>query len=570
MRKARAKASKLSSSSESYESDPEKAYMRKEKKEKDEGENPEKQAEKKEEEAKEQEEANDPKEQEAAKDPKDQEEAKDPEEQEVAKDPEEQEKAEADLADQMSMADAVKSIFKMDDSYMEMMIEPERKDAVKEVLSELERPIDQWPESYGLKLEKMCADFKSWSGELEDVVHKTYDEIEQKNAEIDYAQNKLDEALEMKAAAEAEIEEKTAESERLDDGLQTAKGALDASTEVCNMLQEVVSQSKAAVSSDEMLRKRLFAAPATPAKRNPQLEMLQALMEKRRTGTATPASAVSVSESEGPEKKVVRGSDRPSEPKEPPKQKPRPEAKAAPDILKKEAEMDEKKDKRDAERVEKSEKRDVKQPKERWLLPEAMPTRQRTAPGMWRMAKERGAKIPPSDVRKDGKAELFCQICWDEQKGWTLWDPSAKRRNQFYGFGAHTYQKCYSFIKLNDRQKQVYIDEANKAITGALNPDPKWGSEPVLKKRKVDPKVIAVEDDDERKRKGDDEGKEKKKEKKPNIFTAEVPQADKDKKVEAKKTPKKDPNEKKEKKEKKAEKAKKDENRPTADITDME
>ena len=369
VRKARAKASKLSSSSESYESDPEKAYMRKEKKEKDEGENPEKQAEKKEEEAKEQEEANDPKEQEEAKDPKEQEEAKDPAEQEVAKDPEEQEKAEADLADQMSMDDAVKSIFKMDDRYMEMMIEPERKDAVKEVLSELERPIDQWPESYGLKLEKMCADFKSWSGELEDVVPKTYDEIEQKSAEIDYAQNKLDEALEMKAAAEAEIEKKTAESERLDDGLQTAKGALDASTEVCNMLQEVVSQSKAAVSSDEMLRKRLFAAPATPAKRNPQLEMLQALMEKRRTGTATPASAVSVSESEGPEKKVVRGSDRPSEPKEPPKQKPRPEAKAAPDILKKEAEMDEKKDKRDAERVEKSEKRDVKQPKERWLLP---------------------------------------------------------------------------------------------------------------------------------------------------------------------------------------------------------
>ena len=143
---------------------------------------------------------------------------------------------------------------------------------------------------------------------------------------------------------------------------------------------------------------------------------------------------------------------------------------------------------------------------------------------MWRMAKERGAKIPPSDVRKDGEGELFCQICWDEQKGWTLWDPSAKRRNQFYGFGAHTYQKCYSFIKLNDRQKQVYIDEANKAITGALNPDPKWGSEPVLKKRKVDPKVIAVEDDDERKKKGDDEGKEKKKEKKPNIFTAEVRQ----------------------------------------------
>ena len=56
-------------------------------------------------------------------------------------------------------------------------------------------------------------------------MHKTHDEIEQKTAEIDYVKDKLEE---MKAAAEAEIEKKTAECERLD-GSQTARGAVDAS-----------------------------------------------------------------------------------------------------------------------------------------------------------------------------------------------------------------------------------------------------------------------------------------------------------------------------------------------------
>ena len=86
---------------------------------------------------------------------KEQEEANDPKEQEEArsggagsdkrsggagsdKRSEEQETAEADLAEQISMADAVKSIFKMDDRYMELMIEPERIEAVS--VSESEGP----------------------------------------------------------------------------------------------------------------------------------------------------------------------------------------------------------------------------------------------------------------------------------------------------------------------------------------------------------------------------------------------------------------------------------------------
>ena len=87
-------------------------------------------------------------------------------------------------------------------------------------------------------------------------------------------------------------------------------------------------------------------------------------MKKRRSGTATPVS-VSVSETEKDEgvrkQSMVKGSDRPSEPKELPR-KQRPEPKAAPEVLKKTDEKEKAQSSKVFERAEKP-------ARERWLLP---------------------------------------------------------------------------------------------------------------------------------------------------------------------------------------------------------
>ena len=174
MRSARAKASKpSSSSSESGE--------REQKKEKDSVEKPEELKEQMPKESKEQM-------------PKESEEQMPKEsEEQMSKDLEyEGDKPIEDLVAEMSMADAVKSVksvFRVDDNCVGALLEDEKVDAVRQVLIELERPIQEWPEALGVKLQKMAEEFK-WSSELEDVVHKTYDEIEGNNYELEAAKNK--------------------------------------------------------------------------------------------------------------------------------------------------------------------------------------------------------------------------------------------------------------------------------------------------------------------------------------------------------------------------------------------
>ena len=70
---------------------------------------------------------------------------------------------------------------------------------------------------------------------------------------------------------------------------------------------------------------------------------------------------------------------------------------------------------------------------------------------------------------------------------------------KFYGFNAHTFQKCYSYKQMGHTKRKKYDEEVERAIAGQLSsqlagkiPNPKWGEEKPSKKAKV----IPVEDDD--------------------------------------------------------------------------
>ena len=146
-----------------------------------------------------------------------------------------------------------------------------------------------------------------------------------------------------------------------------------------------------------------------------------------------------------------------------------------------------------------------------------------------------------------------------------LFDEKVNRRTRFDGWCGHTYQKCWSFGQLSEKEQQSYINETGFAAAGKV-PDPKWGKEPQMKKRKQDDQsqVIPVDDDDEKEKKKSKSSDEKQK---PDIFTAEVglPKRSivteaKEKEVEEKeeKEKQKEDEEKKHKKEHKEKKEKKD------------
>ena len=349
VRSARAAAAKpSSSSSESYESDPGKAYMKK-------GQDPEEQKEK----------AEDPKEQiEKAKDPEEQiKKAKDPEEQiKKAKDLEEhgekpeeaQEQGEKPVevhrsVEDMSIAEVVKSMFRLDD--IDSLLEEEKINRVNNILSTLEQPVHELPEMFGIRLQETAEFFKDWMVDLDEVVKKTEDDIKQNSQDLEQAREEREEALAelaqaqlKQAMSESKIEKAQTEAETLQEGLQTAQSVLSTSFEVVSMLKEVVSQLELAVAENDELKRRFFhrPEPATPSK-NPQLEMLKALMRKaKENAPSTPAASVAGTEKSNLDdesakktgkRKEVKGTDKPSEPKEPPR-KVRPEAKAVPSILK--------------------------------------------------------------------------------------------------------------------------------------------------------------------------------------------------------------------------------------------
>ena len=182
------------------------------------------------------------------------------------------------------------------------------------------------------------------------------------------------------------------------------------------MLKMVTKNLEEAVAPDSALRKKYFSQPGTP--RNPQLEMLQAMIRKtRESGPATPSGT----EAEENVKKRVKGSDKPNEPKEAPK-KQKPEAKAAPIVLKKLG-------------VEKEKARGSKDPAEERSEKDIHPKffcgsanhKAKECDAMWPLAKLRSSKIPTAEMRSTGKCELFCQICFDRSEGYLLFDEKLKR-----------------------------------------------------------------------------------------------------------------------------------------------
>ena len=101
----------------------------------------------------------------------------------------------------------------------------------------------------------------------------------------------------------------------------------------------------------------------------------------------------------------------------------------------------------------------------------------------WRLAKVRSSKIPTAEMRSKGKCELFCQVCFDRNDGYLLFDKKLNRKVRFIGWGGHTYQKCWAFGKMSEEDGKSYIME----VQGGKAPNPEWGKEPErLKKQKHD------------------------------------------------------------------------------------
>ena len=203
MKTARSKGVRpSSSSSDSYESDPEKAYMKKQKKPKEKIEKPEK--------------------------------PKEPEEK-VEK-PTEPEEANISV-EGMTIAQAVRRMFRLDD--VEALLEDEKLSKVNGVLADLENAFGGLPDGFGLRLQSMANEFRSWSDDLEEVIRRTEADIElssdqqptEATSEKENALTLMAEAQLMQATAESNITAAKEKSEKLEDGRETAKSVLDTSTE---------------------------------------------------------------------------------------------------------------------------------------------------------------------------------------------------------------------------------------------------------------------------------------------------------------------------------------------------
>ncbi|CAE7561995.1 unnamed protein product, partial [Symbiodinium necroappetens] len=253
----------------------------------------------------------------AAKEPE-QEDKQMAEESEAAKEPEQEEEA-------MSMAEAIRQSYRITDETIASLLEDDKMSSIRSVMLTLEDPIQDFPTAYGAKLERLAIEFTEGTGPLQEAVDRTEEaEAEMKKMEADAEIAEADEILKNIAM----------EAENLQAGKKTVKETLNSSQRFTIMLKDTVEQMKSATAEDEELKSRLFQEEAKKEK-NPQLAMLKMMMNKRKLagGSVTPVSGVSLSETkEGGEQKKVRGSDKPSEPKLPPRVKPEP--KSAPDVLK--------------------------------------------------------------------------------------------------------------------------------------------------------------------------------------------------------------------------------------------
>ena len=473
----------------------------------------------------------------AAKEPE-QEDKQMAEESEAAKDLEQEDES-------MSMAEAIRASYKITDETIASLLEEDKMPSIRSVMLTLEDSIQDLPTAYGAKMEKLADEFTEWTGQLQDAADRAEEDLEENGAKKDSTRNMRDLALVKKAEAEmkkveadAEIAEademlKTImiEAENLQAGKKTVRETLDSSQRISIMLKDTVEQMKSVTAENVELRSRLFQEPKK--EKNPQLAMLKAMMRKRKLagGSMTPMSGVSPSETEeGGERKKVRGSDKPSEPKLPPKVKPEP--KSAPDVLK-----DKDRKEREAESpAGKDEKAGTKRrvnPK--WMLDSAESSqfgcffcvaqthKAKDCPSMWELVRLRKVPTPSATMRQQQRADLFCQAGYDEGRGYDLLPENSSDRKtvRFYGFNAHTYQKCYSYNKMGSSQRQKYDDEVEKIIKGQSQPggripNPKWREEKASRRAKA----IAVGDDDGKKDERAGEPKEKKE--KPSIFTAPV------------------------------------------------
>ncbi|OLP80249.1 hypothetical protein AK812_SmicGene39362 [Symbiodinium microadriaticum] len=67
----------------------------------------------------------------------------------------------------------------------------------------------------------------------------------------------------------------------------------------------------------------------------------------------------------------------------------------------------------------------------------------------------------PSDVEIGGSPQ---------RRGYDLFtEGSSQKRVKFYGFNAHTFQKCYSYKQMGDAKRKKYDEEVERAIAGQLS-----------------------------------------------------------------------------------------------------
>ncbi|CAE7243178.1 unnamed protein product [Symbiodinium sp. KB8] len=217
----RSKGVRPSSSSESYESDPEKAYMKRSKgaKKADSTEKPE--------EAKKadiSEKPEEPKEADISEKPKE------PEEADIGEKSKEPEGA--DMPEEgMMLADAVRCSFKLNN--LASMLEEDKISKVSGVLLDLENPVSELPEGFGLKLQSMVNEFASWNIDLEEPIRRTdadlvtaSDQLAEANDEREKALTLMAEAQMMQATAESKITAAKNGGEKLEECRETVKSVL--------------------------------------------------------------------------------------------------------------------------------------------------------------------------------------------------------------------------------------------------------------------------------------------------------------------------------------------------------
>ena len=260
----------------------------------------------------------------------------------------------------------------MSDNAIESLLEDDRKDAIRAVLQVLEGDIDEFPPGYGNHLERLSESFEQWNVELREASDSTEVDMEEytersdsvKNAKENLLTKKADaqrrklEAEQDIAAAEKDLEENAKILEMIERDGATLKEGRAAVREThlvagraLQMLQGIVKQLRESTSTNEDLKRKLFQDESQ--KGNAQLQMLRAIMKRKRSGTETPRNMGTPrqSEDEGRSQsqgKRATGSDKPNEPENPPKT-PKPaqaKAKVAPDVIKEQHIQQEKRDKR--------------------------------------------------------------------------------------------------------------------------------------------------------------------------------------------------------------------------------